>query len=142
MQMHYTRGIAFAATSVALLAGCGQAAEVSSQADAVSAADECELANLDVLDELVPGSRKAAALGYYIRSEDYRRVYFVAVPTDSGKVGVWAVNGRPTDPATAFRGMTFAVNDVAEELGPYPPGPASMSDDGASTAYECATGTS
>jgi hypothetical protein len=142
MQTQYTKGFASAAVSVALLAGCGQAAEAPGQAAAASTHDECELANLDVLDELVPGSRKAAALGYYIRSEDYERVYFVAVPTHSGEVGVWAVNGRPTDPATAFRGMTFAVNDVAEELGPYPSGPASMSDDGASTAYECANGTS
>ena len=82
--------------------------------------------------------------GWAVRSDDYNKVWFVA-GRYVNLVPVFAVNGNPSSPDTAFDGLVLSVNEDAAERTPWPYGPetpakVSMSDDGARQAELCALG--
>lgn len=128
--------------------------QVTMPADQLPQADtdawvDCDPVPQKVLDVIADGANRGTAKlrnGWFVRSDDYTEVYFVAAQMDKPTSGfpVFSLNGFPGDRDRAFEGMVLSVNDDAGDNFVYPYGPdtpagVSMSDDGAQEAYDCAT---
>lgn len=111
----------------------------------------CEKAAPETLKDLARGAtayNKSQGLrltnGWWVKSDDYRQVYFVAARIPSGKVAVFKVNSDPLNPnpGASFKAQAESVNGVASDNFTYPYAPlsggATMKDDGARDALDCA----
>lgn len=114
-------------------------------------ADYCDPAQPKALKQLERGAtpyNQAQGVrltnGWSTKSLDYRQVYFVAAVLPSGKVAVFKVNSDPSNLPTgaSLKAQAESVNGAASNnfIYPYAPlsGGATMKDDGAQEAYDCA----
>lgn len=141
------------ACAAALVAGCGSTStssnssesQSSSSGDKSSGGSRCHRFPKSRVRDLASGLQHGAtpmpATARYVRSDDYKRVYFVAVklriPGAGTEVGTWATNRVGGD--AGF----FAVDGIAKEFSDWGDGGTTdanitINDDGADESKECA----